>query len=79
MRSECLPEYLGGSDVSAASVAFNSDTVVNGTTSLAAPAVYVASGVSATISAQTSGILEKVGGGTLTLGSSRTAATTLTE
>lgn len=70
---------LGGSDVSAASVAFNSDTVVNGTTSLAAPAVYVASGVSATISAQTSGILEKVGGGTLTLGSSRTAATTLTE
>ena len=70
---------LGGNDVSAAYVAFNADTVVNGTTSLAAPAVYVASGVSATISAQTSGILEKVGGGTLTLGASRTDATTLTE
>ena len=70
---------LGGNDVSAASVAFNSDTVVNGTSSLAAPVVYVASGASATVGAQTSGTLEKVGGGALTLGSSRTAATTLTE
>lgn len=70
---------LGGNDVSAASVAFNSDTVVNGTSSIAAPVVYVASVASATVGAQTSGTLEKVGGGTLTLGSSRTAATTLTE
>ena len=70
---------LGGSDVSAASVSFDADTVINGTSSLAAPVVHVASGVSATVGAQTSGALEKIGAGTLTLGSSRTDATTLTE
>ena len=48
-------------------------------TVLTVPTVSVVAGVSATISAPTDGALEKTGAGTLTLGSSRTAQTTLSE
>ena len=67
-------------DTEAASLVFNADaTIAAGGGTLTAPTVSVASGVSATINAPTDGALEKTGAGTLTLGSSRTAATTLAE
>ncbi len=68
-----------GNDVSAESISFNADTTLTGMSTLAAPVVHVAPGVSATVAAQTSGALKKTGEGTLALGSSRTAATTLSE
>lgn len=70
-------------DVSANSLVFNADAAVatNGTdvATLAALTVSVATNVSATISAPTTGPLAKTGAGVLTLGSSRSAATTLSE
>ena len=67
-------------DASAASLAFNADaTLAAGGGTLSVPLVSVASSVSATITAPTSGSLTKTGAGTLTLGSSRTDATTLSE
>ena len=66
-------------DVTAASVEFRANATVNGTATLTAPSVTVVSGVSATIAAPIAGALEKTGPGTLTLGSSRTAQTTITE
>ena len=67
-------------DASAASLAFNADaTIAAGGGTLSVPLVSVASSVSATINAPTSGSLTKTGAGTLTLGSSRTDATTLSE
>ncbi len=68
-----------GNDVSAESISFNADTTLTGMSTLAAPVVHVAPGVSATVAAHTSGALKKTGEGTLALGSSRTAATTLSE
>ena len=67
------------SAVAAASLTFRADATVTGTATLAASSVVVSNGVSATISAPTAGALEKTGPGTLTLGSSRTAATTLSD
>ena len=66
-------------DASAASLAFNASATIAGSSTLTVPSVSVVSSVSATISAPTSGALEKTGAGTLTLGSSRTDATTLSE
>ena len=70
-------------DVSANSLVFNADAAVvtNGTDAaiLTAPIVSVATNASADISAPTAGPLVKTGAGVLTLGSSRSAATTLSE
>ncbi len=69
-----------GANATAVAATFNADTTVAvGGGTLTVPTVTVASGVSATIAAPTAGALEKTGAGTLTLGSSRTDATTLTE
>ena len=65
------------------SIAFNADTTIatNGTDEavLAVKSVAVDAGVSATISAPTSGALEKTGAGELTLTQKRTDATIVTE
>lgn len=65
------------------SIAFNADTTIatNGTDEavLAVKSVAVDAGVSATISAPTSGALEKTGAGALTLTESRADATIVTE
>ena len=66
-------------DASAAEVRFTDDTTISGTSTLTAPSVSVAAGVSAAINAPTAGSLEKIGAGTLTLGASRTAQTTVSE
>ena len=68
-------------DVRANSLVFNQNATVtvDGTATLTVPTVSVAADVSATISAPTAGALEKIGAGTLTLGSSRTDQTTLSE
>lgn len=66
-------------DATADSLAFNADATVSGSSTLTVPTVSVAPGVAATISAPTAGALEKTGAGTLTLGSSRSETTTLTE
>ena len=69
-----------GANAAAVAATFNADaTVAVGGGTLTVPAVTVASGVSATIAAPTAGALVKDGAGTLTLGSSRTDATTLAE
>ena len=69
-----------GANAAAVSATFNADaTVAAGGGTLTVPAVTVSAGVSATIAAPTAGALEKTGAGTLTLGSSRTDATTLSE
>ena len=67
------------SAVLAESITFRANATVTGTATLTVSSVVVSNGVSATISAPTAGALEKTGPGTLTLGSSRTAATTLSE
>ena len=66
-------------DVSANSLMFNEGATIGGSATLTAPIVSVVPGVTATISAPTAGAIEKTGAGTLTLGSSRTDATTLSE
>ena len=70
-------------DVTANSVVFNADTTIatNGTDEavLAVKSVAVDAGVSATISAPTSGALEKIGAGALTFTESRADATIVTE
>ena len=66
-------------DAEANSLAFNQNATVAGSATLTVPTVSVAADVSATISAPTAGALEKTGAGTLTLGSSRTEQTMLTE
>ena len=68
------------SDVTAASLTFRANaTVAAGGGTLTVPSVSVVSDVSATINAPIAGALEKTGPGTLTLGASRSEATTLTE
>ena len=64
-------------NASAAEVRFTADGTISGSATLTVPSVSVVSGVSATISAPTAGSLEKTGAGTLTLGASRTAQTTV--
>ena len=64
---------------SAAKIEFSADATVNGSATLSVPVVDVASGVAATISAPTADPIEKTGAGALTLGSSRTDQTTLSE
>jgi len=66
-------------DASAASLAFNASATIAGSSTLTVPVVSVVPDVTATITAPTSGALEKTGAGTLTLGSSRADATTLSE
>ena len=66
-------------DVTAASVTFRADATVDGTAALTVPVVAVSNNVSATINAPIAGVLEKTGTGTLTLGTSRTAQTDITE
>ena len=66
-------------NASPAKIEFSADATVDGSATLTAPAVSVASDVAATIAAPTAGALEKTGAGTLTLGSSRTEQTTLSE
>ena len=63
----------------ALSLTFNENATLTGTGTLTAPMVDVASGVTATISAPTAEPLEKTGAGTLVLGASRAAQTTLSE
>ena len=65
-------------DVTADSLAFNADATIGGSSTLTAPTVSVASGVSATISSPTAGALAKTGAGTLTLTQNRADATTVT-
>ncbi|MBR4259350.1 MAG: hypothetical protein IKQ17_09990 [Kiritimatiellae bacterium] len=67
------------SDVTAIGVTFDADATVSGTSSLTVSAIAVASGVEATVSAPTAGAMEKTGQGKLTLASSRTALTTVSE
>ena len=67
------------SAVAAESVAFRANATIAGTAVLTVPSVSVASGKTAAINAPTAGALEKTGPGALTLGSARTAATTLSE
>ncbi len=67
-------------NVGAESVTFRAHaTVAAGGGTLAPGTVAVSNGVSATIAAPTAGVLEKTGPGTLTLGSSRSDMTTLSE
>ena len=66
-------------DATANSLAFNQNATVAGSATLTVPFVAVAADVAATISAPTADALIKTGAGTLTLGSSRTDATTLSE
>ena len=66
-------------NASPAKIEFTADATVDGAATLTAPSVSVAPSVSATISANTAGTLEKTGAGTLALGASRTAQTTVTE
>ena len=65
--------------VTANALVFNADATISGSATLTVPSVFVASGVSATISAPTAGELVKTGAGTLTLSQNRSAATTLAE
>ena len=66
-------------DATANSLTFNQNAIVAGSATLTVPTVSVATDVSATISAPTAGALTKTGAGTLTLGSSRTEQTTVSE
>ena len=67
------------SAVAAASVTFRANATVDGSTTLTVPVVAVSNGVSATVNAPTTGVFEKTGPGTLTLGASRTGKTDITE
>ncbi|MBR4172156.1 MAG: hypothetical protein IKR48_10950 [Kiritimatiellae bacterium] len=67
------------SDVTAASITFRANATITGTATLSAAEVAVSNGVSVSISGATSGAMEKTGPGTLTLCSSRTEQTTLTD
>ena len=64
---------------SPAKIEVSANATVGGSASLTVPVVSVAPGVTATISAPTADSLEKTGVGTLVLGSSRTAQTTVSE
>ena len=66
-------------NVSANSLAFDAPATIGGAATLTVSTVSVAPNVSAVISAPTAGALEKTGAGTLTLGSSRTEQTTVSE
>ena len=70
-----------GVDIVANSLAFhkNATVTVDGSATLTVKSVSVDSGVSATISAPIASAFEKTGAGTLTLGSSRTDQTTVSE
>ena len=65
--------------VAAASVTFRANATVEGAATLAVPLIAVSNGVSATVNAPTAGALEKKEPGVLTLGSSRSDVTTLSE
>ena len=64
-------------NAAASEVRFRANATVSGSATLTAGKVDVADGVLATISAPTAGSLEKTGAGTLMLGASRTAQTTV--
>ena len=66
-------------DVTANLLTFSADATVGGTGELTVKSVSVNSGVSATISAPIASAFEKTGAGSLTLGLSRSAETTLSE
>ncbi len=66
-------------DASPAKIEFTANAMLDGTATLTVPVVSAVPGVSATISAPTAGLLTKAGAGTLTLGSSRTEQTTVSE
>ena len=66
-------------DASPAKIEFTANATLDGTATLTVPVVSAVPGVSATISAPTAGLLTKAGAGTLTLGSSRTEQTTVSE
>ena len=66
-------------DVNANSIAFSADATIAGTSDLSVKSVSVAEEVNATISAPIASAFEKTGAGTLTLGLSRSAETTLSE
>ena len=66
-------------DATANSLVFNQNATVDGAATLTVPTVSVAQNVSATIDAPIAGALVKTGAGTLTLKSSRSEATTLSE
>ena len=65
--------------VDAFTLTFNENATLTGSGTLTVPVVSVVPDVSATISAPTAGLLEKTGAGSLTLGASRSAQTTLSE
>ena len=66
-------------NASPAEVRFTADATISGEGTLTAPKVTASQDVTGTISATTSGSLEKTGAGTLTLGAARSAQTTVTE
>ena len=68
-------------DVTAVKLDFqaNATVGVSGDVAVTVPEVAVASGISATLNAPVSGAFEKIGAGTLTLGTSRTEQTFVTE
>ncbi len=66
-------------DASPAKIEFAANATVDGTATLTVPVVSSVPDISATISAPTAGLLAKTGAGTLTLGSSRTEQTTVSE
>lgn len=69
-----------GADVIANSLAFEQNATIDGSSyTLTVPTVSVAEEVNATISAPIASAFEKTGAGTLTLGSSRTDQTTVSE
>ena len=67
------------SAVTAGKVVFNEDAAVGGSAALSSLEVSVAAGRTGVISAPTTGKLEKIGPGRLTLESNRTAQTTLSD
>lgn len=66
------------SAVTASKVVFNEDAAVGGSAALSSLDVFVAAGKTGVISAPTTGKLEKIGPGRLTLENNRTEQTTLT-
>ena len=66
-------------DFSAYTLTFNDNAALTGTGTLTVSTITVAEGKTASIAGSLAGPIEKTGAGTLTLGSSRTDTTTLTE
>ena len=66
-------------DFSAYTLSFNENASLTGTGTLTVPTITVTEGKRASIAGPLAGAIEKTGAGTLTLGSSRSGATTLSE